>query len=302
MPGVGDERDPGHARRACSVSPATRNGRSPKRSTSAPATGATKNSVAVHGSSRRPAPSGSLPSPVCRNWARKKTALNSAANIRKLAALPAENARERNRPQRQHRRRARGAPRRRTRPAARAPAASEARTSALPQPAPLPRTRPHTIPNAASRDQRQPGQVERACRGPRLSGSGPARAAPRPAPIGTLIQKIHCQASPSATAPPITGPLATARPVSACSDPDRRAAPLGREGGADERERERHHEAPRRRPARRARRSASRRWGRARRRPRRARRARGRRRTACAGRSGRRAPTPVISSTAKLRL
>ena len=35
-----------------------RNGRSPKRSTSAPATGATKNSVAVHGSSRSPAPSG----------------------------------------------------------------------------------------------------------------------------------------------------------------------------------------------------------------------------------------------------
>ena len=34
------------------------NGRSPKRSTSMPATGATKNSVSVHGSSRSPASSG----------------------------------------------------------------------------------------------------------------------------------------------------------------------------------------------------------------------------------------------------
>jgi MFS family permease len=32
-------------------------------------------------------------------------------------------------------------------------------------------------------------------------------------PIGTLIQNTHCQASPWVTAPPITGPLSTARPV-----------------------------------------------------------------------------------------
>jgi hypothetical protein len=32
-------------------------------------------------------------------------------------------------------------------------------------------------------------------------------------PIGTLSQKIHCQASPWAIAPPRTGPLKTASPV-----------------------------------------------------------------------------------------
>ena len=42
----------------CSSSPPTMNGRSPYRSTNAPASGATKNSVSVHGSSRRPASSG----------------------------------------------------------------------------------------------------------------------------------------------------------------------------------------------------------------------------------------------------
>jgi hypothetical protein len=32
-------------------------------------------------------------------------------------------------------------------------------------------------------------------------------------PIGTLTQKIHSHASPSTTAPPTSGPLATASPV-----------------------------------------------------------------------------------------
>jgi len=57
-----------------------------------------------------------------------------------------------------------------------------------------------------------------------------------------LSQKIHCQATPSATAPPITGPLATARPGQPLQRADRRAAALRRERRADERERERHHE------------------------------------------------------------
>ena len=34
-------------------------------------------------------------------------------------------------------------------------------------------------------------------------------------PIGTLSQKIHCQASPSAIAPPTSGPIAIARPPTA---------------------------------------------------------------------------------------
>jgi hypothetical protein len=32
-------------------------------------------------------------------------------------------------------------------------------------------------------------------------------------PMGTLIQKIHCHARPSETAPPIAGPAMSARPV-----------------------------------------------------------------------------------------
>ena len=32
-------------------------------------------------------------------------------------------------------------------------------------------------------------------------------------PIGTLIQKIHCHERPSTTAPPTSGPIATARPL-----------------------------------------------------------------------------------------
>ena len=48
----------------------------------------------------------------------------------------------------------------------------------------------------------------------RVSTSGTASS-----PIGTLIQKIHCHASPSTTAPPTSGPLATARPVIALKIP-----------------------------------------------------------------------------------
>ena len=38
-------------------------------------------------------------------------------------------------------------------------------------------------------------------------------------PMGTLIQKIHCQANPWTTAPPTSGPLATASPVIALKIP-----------------------------------------------------------------------------------
>ena len=48
----------------------------------------------------------------------------------------------------------------------------------------------------------------------RVSTSGIATS-----PIGTLIQKTHCQARPSTTAPPTSGPLATASPVIALKMP-----------------------------------------------------------------------------------
>ena len=38
-------------------------------------------------------------------------------------------------------------------------------------------------------------------------------------PIGTFSQKIHSQSMPSTTSPPMNGPLATARPVTALKMP-----------------------------------------------------------------------------------
>ena len=48
-------------------------------------------------------------------------------------------------------------------------------------------------------------------------------------PMGTLIQKIHCQATPSVTAPPITGPPSTATPVIALKIPSAQARRSGEE-------------------------------------------------------------------------
>src|SRR5258708_7325979 len=81
----------------CSTSPVMISGRSPIRSASAPALGAIRNGVTPHGSSRSPASSGPWPSVTCWNWAMKNTAPVSDALRKKIAALPAEKARERNR-------------------------------------------------------------------------------------------------------------------------------------------------------------------------------------------------------------
>jgi hypothetical protein len=132
------------------------NGRSPTRSASAPATGAQTNSVTVQGSSIRPASSGPWPSPVWRNWAKKKTAPNSDANVKKIAALPAENARERKKRIGSIGSRARSS--HATKAATSSdPAASAATTSTLPQPAALPRTRPQTRPSAPPVTSARPG-------------------------------------------------------------------------------------------------------------------------------------------------
>ena len=103
-PGVGDQRDPAHADRPAAASPPTMNGRSPNRSTSAPAIGATNEQR------RRPRqqPQAGVErpvarAPVCRNWAKKNTALNSDANgeeHRRVAGRERARAEE---PHRQHR-------------------------------------------------------------------------------------------------------------------------------------------------------------------------------------------------------
>ena len=163
-PGLGDRARSSPCRRPASASPSVTSGRSPTRLVSAPAIGATMNSVAVHGSSRSPESSGPWPSETCWNWAMKNTALNSAAENRKLDAVARREPAAREHARRQHRRAARRSTAR-TPPARSTPAASEPTTSRLPQPASLPRMSPHTIPSAAAGDEHQAGEVERA-RGP----------------------------------------------------------------------------------------------------------------------------------------
>ena len=62
--------------------------------------------------------------------------------------------------------------------------------------------------------------MSRPVSGPRLSShAGVSTSGIATSPIGTLIQKIHSQSMPSTTAPPTSGPLATARPVMALKMP-----------------------------------------------------------------------------------
>ena len=49
--------------------------------------------------------------------------------------------------------------------------------------------------------------------GPRLSLRRSTASGPTTRPTGTLIQKIQCQEMPLITAPPMTGPSATPRPL-----------------------------------------------------------------------------------------
>ena len=181
---------------ACSSSPATISGRSPIRSASAPASGATRNSVAVHGSSRSPAPSGPWPSAICRNWAMKNTAPKSDAGRAGRSPRCPRRTRASGTGASAASARGRAAPRRRTRRPAPRPATSAPTTSALPQPAALPRTSPHTRPSAAPVTSARPGDVERRSGAVALVHAARATSGMRASPIGTLSQKIHCQAMP----------------------------------------------------------------------------------------------------------
>ena len=64
------------------------------------------------------------------------------------------------------------------------------------------------------RRSRGRGRAGRACRpGRSVSVSRESASGINTSPIGTLSQKIHCHERPSTTAPPTTGPKATARPL-----------------------------------------------------------------------------------------
>ena len=276
---------------ACSVRPVTSGIRSPMRSASTPATGATKKSVAVQGRSRSPAPSGPWPSPVWRNCARKNTAAKSEANMRKIAALPAENARRAEHRQGQHRGARPGLPgdERGEERQAGGERAQDLRA------VPPRRVAAHEPPDdrRARRASRASGRARSSDRSaPVLSGMRARASGIATSPIGTLTQKIQLHAMPSAIAPPTTGPVATARPVRPWSAPMAAPRRSARERGADEGEGERHderragalHGARRDEPARR--RGEGARGGRE------GEDDEARRRTAGAGRGGRPAPTP----------
>ena len=81
------------------------------------------------------------------NWARKKTPQNSEATAKKIAALPAENARERKKRIGSIGSGARSCHATNAATSS-APPASIPITSRLSHPAMLPRTSPHTSPNA----------------------------------------------------------------------------------------------------------------------------------------------------------
>ena len=145
------------------------------------------------------------------NWERKNTPQNSEPTAKKAAPLPAEKARARKK-----RIGSIGAAARSSQAtnaaSSTAPPASEPTTSALPQPARLPRTSPQTRPSTPPVTNARPRRSS-AASGPKASGIRARASGASARPSGTLSQKIHCQAMPSVTAPPTSGPVATARPV-----------------------------------------------------------------------------------------
>ena len=157
----------------------------------------------------------------------KNTAQNRPPTAQKIAALPAENARERKKRIGSIGAGARSSPRheggqqddRRRR--------SVTSTSGLAQPAALPRTSAQTMPSTPPLTSARPGRSS-AVSGPWLSGMPASTSGISARPIGTFSQKIHSQAMPSVTTPPTSGPPATARPLTAKKMP---SAPPRRSGG-----------------------------------------------------------------------
>ena len=213
---VGDQRRSSPGPTACSSGPATRNGRSPKRSTSLPATGATKNSVRgprqqAQAGAERPVAEARLEelgheedraeqrrrprrrSPRCR----PRTRASGRSRIGSIGARRAQLAR------------------RRSATSQRRAAESAPSTSTLPQPAALPRTSPQTTPSTPPLTSAEPRRGRARCPARGSPGSASATSGISASPIGTLSQKIHSHAMPSVIAPPTSGPPATARPLTA---------------------------------------------------------------------------------------
>ena len=91
--------------------------------------------------------------------------------------------------------------------------------------------------------RRARGPAGRAARrGPWLSASRPRASGMRMRPMGTFSQKIHCHERPSTTAPPTSGPSATARPPTPPQAPRARPRLSRRHRRREQRQRERRHD------------------------------------------------------------
>ena len=175
-----------------------------------PAIGAMNIGAIVHGRILSPLWNGEYACMETKNCASRKIDPNIPKNIRNEAVFARAKPRERKKRIGSIGARARSS--QATKPASSAaPTASDPTISRLSHPWPFPRTRPQTIPNSPALASATPGRSRRPA-GPRLSSSRRSASGTRTRPIGTFSQKIHCQAMPSTTAPPTSGPNAIARP------------------------------------------------------------------------------------------
>ena len=231
------------------------------RSASAPATGATMRNVAGPRQQPQPGAEGVVAKRRSAGAGRRRTPPRTATpNTQKIAALPAENARERKK--RIGSIGSRRAPLPGDEAATRsAPGGERADHLGAPPAGGVAAHEPPDDAERAGRDERR-GRAGRArCRRRSSRACARARAGRRASPIGTLSQKIHCQSMPCDDGAADQRAAGDRDPGDRAEEADRRAAPLGRERGAQQRQAERHASAPRRRPGQRGRRSASRRSG-----------------------------------------
>ncbi len=82
-----------------------------------------------------------------------------------------------------------------------------------PQPSELPRTSAKTIANSPPEKVISPAQSTPVASGSFDSWTRRSVTARAMIPTGTLTKKIHCQPAPSVSAPPTSGPTATAAPI-----------------------------------------------------------------------------------------
>ncbi len=108
-----------------------------------------------------------------------------------------------------------------------APTTSEPTMTGSVQPRSLPFTSAQTMASKPPLMRARPGMSRRSD-GPWLSSRRKNASGITSSPIGTFTQKIHCQARPSAMAPPTSGPMAIASPATPPHAPSATARRSGR--------------------------------------------------------------------------